>query len=134
MAPVARQEAKSITAGIAEALGCADVGISICLRSVSAEELLKASGGVAPAEGVIVDGDIIEGNPLDMIAAGKFSDVPLVLGDNAQEGNLFVYPPLIERFGGLNITTSEDLQCGARAVWSEEVAHRVLELYPPIAS
>jgi len=126
------EDVKKDTAAAAERLGCADMGLLACLRSVSPEALLNASNGTS--KGPVIDGDMIEADPLDVVAAGNFSDVPLVLGNNADEGNLWIYPPVLDAFGGLSTVTTEDLHCGAEYVWTADVAARVLKLYPAVAT
>ncbi|MHB9107125.1 MAG: carboxylesterase/lipase family protein [Armatimonadota bacterium] len=78
---------------IARALGCTDLA---ALRAKTAEELLQASN---PAQGLfgqgnkfrwVVDGWAIPDDPGLLYAAGKFSDVPLLIGTNANEGSVFL--------------------------------------------
>lgn len=78
---------------IARALGCADLA---ALRAKTADELLRTSN---PAQGLfgkgnkfgwVVDGWAIPDDPALLHAAGKFSDVPLLIGTNANEGSIFL--------------------------------------------
>jgi len=115
-------EASNGTAAYAEALGCSDDGIFACLSRASAESLVNAT---APPAWIVVDGDVLPAAPLDIIRSGEFNRVPLVIGNNAEEGNAFVVP--IQ-----TTVTADGLRRAAGKVFPAEVAARLLELYPVV--
>lgn len=70
-----------------------------CLRSLDIETLQKANyGSPFPGQahaphryfGPTVDGDMIQDYPSNLLAQGKFINVPLMVGDEPDEGTLFV--------------------------------------------
>ena len=109
---------------IARTLGCADLA---GLRAKTADELLQASN---PAQGLfgkgnkfgwIVDGWAIPDDPGVLYAAGKFSDVPLLIGTNANEGSIF-----LAQLPNLNLAT---YRMTVKALFGAD-ADAVLKLFP----
>lgn len=83
--------------GFAGAIGCADQSAA-CLRGKSATEVLAKQGNPTEA-GVAyslatVDGMILPWSQRAALTAGRFHRVPVLFGNNAQEGRLFVPPTL----------------------------------------
>jgi para-nitrobenzyl esterase len=76
---------------VAEAQGAAFLkGLGVAgvaqARALPAEAVLKAGGELSPT----LDGRVIAGNPYALYAAGRYNDVPVLIGTNADEGSLFV--------------------------------------------
>jgi para-nitrobenzyl esterase len=91
-------------ATFAMALGCNDAAnLLSCLRAKPVTNILNASpvnsAGLTDANGVdwfpVVDGYAIPKEPISSIVAGSFHQVPTLLGNNGNEGTLFLYmsPP-----------------------------------------
>lgn len=89
------ERAKAVVQGMLRELG---VGDPAALRTLPVEALLQAAqrllrtfqGGL-PFQPVL-DGATLPANPLETLAAGTWAGVPLLLGTNHDEGNLFVPP------------------------------------------
>jgi para-nitrobenzyl esterase len=79
---------------LATALSCTDL---TCVRGKTAEEVLKALPGrkalVGPGDSwfPLVDGALIPSTPLAAITSGSWANVPVILGTNANEGELFLF-------------------------------------------
>jgi para-nitrobenzyl esterase len=79
--------------------------IAIYLRAKSTDDLLKVSLAIrgpdnAPFRYVIEDGTVIPADPFGAIAAGNYRHVPVLEGNTAEEGKLFVplKPNTYDRF------------------------------------
>ena len=79
--------------------------IATYLRAKSLDDLLKASvairgPGNAPFRYIIEDGTVIPTSPFEAIAAGNYRHVPVLEGNMAEEGKLFVplKPNTFDRF------------------------------------
>jgi len=113
---------------IARLLGCADAPDPLtALRAKTADELLQAAN---PAQGLfgkgnkfgwVVDGQVIPDDPAMLYAAGKFSDVPLMIGTNANEGSIF-----LPQLPNLTVNTYRMM---VKAMFGED-AGAVLALFP----
>ena len=84
----------------AKALGCSDLA---CLRGKTSDDVLKALPlkkafffGTGASWGPNVDGKVLPKAPATLVAEGSLAKVPVVLGTNADEGDLFTL------LGGLN--------------------------------
>jgi para-nitrobenzyl esterase len=89
-------------ATLAAALGCkatlAPAALLACLRAASPTDLLDAvtvkGGGVQAPTGVdwlpVVDGFDLPDDPRKLFASGAFTKVPTLIGNNENEGTLFV--------------------------------------------
>jgi para-nitrobenzyl esterase len=79
--------------GFARAIGCADQSAA-CLRGKPAAEVLAKQGnpesGRVAYELATVDGLILPVSQRAALTAGRFHHVPVLFGNNAQEGRLFV--------------------------------------------
>jgi para-nitrobenzyl esterase len=88
-------------ADFAEALGCDsgdDADVRDCLRSASVAEVMEAlpaKEGFFFGEGVswgpVVDGELLEVQPVFGYLGGNYARVPVILGTNADEGTLFIF-------------------------------------------
>ncbi len=92
-ATVAQANARG--ASLITALGCDGADPIGCMRGKTAEEILMAQP-VGPTEitspngwGTHIDGLNLSGQPRDLLEAGSFADVPVILGSNADEGTIF---------------------------------------------
>ena len=84
---------------LAEIFGLGDKNNSLeSLRAVTAEKLVETA---SPGEGLavlkselqfgpVIDGWLLPGNPVGQIAGGNMHDLPLLVGANANEANLFL--------------------------------------------
>ncbi|MBU1671525.1 MAG: carboxylesterase family protein [Actinobacteria bacterium] len=84
---------------LVEELGLVDKSNSVSsLRAVTAEKLVETA---SPGEGLavlknelqfgpVIDGWLLPGNPVSQIAQGNVHDLPLLVGANANEANLFL--------------------------------------------
>ncbi|KAI5921997.1 Alpha/Beta hydrolase protein [Camillea tinctor] len=79
-------------------LGCAGTGPLACIKSKTAAEIQAANVNI-PYEGAasaplymwspVIDDDMITDYPYDSFAKGKFIKVPLIVGDDTNEGTVF---------------------------------------------
>ncbi len=105
LAALPEATADGFGATFAKALGCTGTGATLlsCLRGKSASAVLNAvpnlASGMSSANAVawlpVVDGYAIPTEPLQAFAAGSFTKVPTLLGNNKDEGTLFTFmsPP-----------------------------------------
>jgi len=84
------------------------------LRKLSADQIFKASGNGWP----IIDGYVIPDDQYQLYQAGKYHDVPLLIGTNSNEGGAFSRP-----------ITPEQYQAGIRQRFGSH-ADTILKLYP----
>ncbi len=92
-----RAEAEAQAKKLAAAVGCS-ASVPACLRSKSVNALLKAlplnedlaGGSTGVTWGPNVDGVTLAKQPLDLVRAGSFHKVPVLLGTNRDEGTLLV--------------------------------------------
>ncbi|MEZ4434526.1 MAG: carboxylesterase family protein [bacterium] len=111
---------------IITAAGCADApDIETCMRALGARELLEARPPIVEVAGrsdalqPYADGEILLGQPEDIIAAGQHNDVPIIIGANADETSTSTPP----------IATEAAYEAALRATLGP-LTDRVLELYP----
>jgi len=109
---------------MAQALGCTNL---TALRAKTAEELLQTAN---PAQGLfgkgvkfgwVVDGWAIPDDPALLYAARKYSDVPLLIGANADEGSIFM--------AQLPTQTVQTYRMTVKALFGPE-SDAVLKLFP----
>ena len=85
---------------IAVKLGCDTAAdVLAAMREKTADEVVKAAfTGYDPNAGIkmrpVIDGWAIPENPWSMFTDGKQKKVPFLIGTNAHEGSIFVYPDL----------------------------------------
>ncbi len=76
---------------LAKTLGCAGDDARPCLRALPAEKLAASLKGQRTLEFTAhVDGWFLPGRPSDLFGQGKFNRVPVLVGNNRDEGKLFV--------------------------------------------
>jgi para-nitrobenzyl esterase len=94
-----KDRAAELTSALLDKVGLGN-GQAERLRGWSAEELIAAQMAVGAERGIrlglapIVDGTTLPDSPGEIIAAGASAEVPLVIGTNRDEMNLFVMPLL----------------------------------------
>lgn len=85
-------EADARAEKFASQLGCT-ADVAACLRSKSVADILAAQGTVntdtAAYRQMVVDGTVLPEKQGTALAAGRIHKVPVLLGSNANEGNLF---------------------------------------------
>jgi len=107
-------------------LGCSDLA---CARGKTTDEILaKASGGGIGSTELgftpVIDGTVIPNAPQKLLGTGPASDVPFIVGANADEGNLFTTTIAIT-----NVTEYEAYVRGTYPSLGDEL----LKIYPASA-
>ncbi|MET4682511.1 carboxylesterase/lipase family protein [Brevundimonas faecalis] len=92
--PLKTAEARGVAA--ATALGLTDPDAA-ALRAVAPERLTAVEGAFGP----VVDGRLLDRDPISAFARGDFADVPLMIGVNSGEDSLLNYGGGLKRFGKL---------------------------------
>jgi cholinesterase len=94
-----------------------------CLRSLTSEQLHKAQ--VSQTWNPLIDGDFLTAYPSMLMAEGKFVHIPLLIGDNSDEGTSF-------GVSGLDNETAifNNLLLYRSYAISPPTARKLLELYP----
>ncbi|KAN0041845.1 hypothetical protein ACTFIV_004395 [Dictyostelium citrinum] len=130
-----KSQIRGISNRFSSKIGCNIEDID-CYRSKSPEEILKAQDEVANGFSgklldivtvwtPVADGDIILGQPLTMIRDGVLvNNVPLVIGETKDEGNLFVYWNFKEKISLHKYRNIVSLMFGSNT-------QLVLNKYPP---
>ena len=116
-----QERAEATGARVAEAVGCTDPATAAaCLRSKSAEELLRAWPGGA----FVVGGAELPRQPSEALATDQFHRVPLMMGNNLDEMRLYVSLDPATRH-----LTAEQYEALIREEYGAH-ADQVLALYP----
>jgi len=76
-------------AKFAEAVGCAGEKPLACLRAKPAQEVLRHESAM-PVTATQIDGYALTDQPLAVIQSGKYNRVPVMVGNNRDEGNMFL--------------------------------------------
>ena len=93
------------------------------LRALPAQKLLKATEGMAPPEfPSVIDGAFFPDAPLEVLAAGKGAQVPLMVGWNSEE------MPYLALFGN-QPPTPENYAAIVQELYGDQ-ADQILKLYP----
>jgi para-nitrobenzyl esterase len=113
--------------------------IAACLRGVPAEQLVTAlpmKVAMIYGEGYlwqpVVNGTTLPAQPLQLLEAGQFHQVPVLLGTNADEGAIFALAPLIPsgKSGALLLTDAEYQQI-IRETFGDERLQAIYARYNP---
>jgi para-nitrobenzyl esterase len=112
---------------LARDLGCTEGDVAACLRTRTPAQLLAASGvaldllephvGFAP----VTDGVVVPRAPAELLAAGQYPRMPVLLGSNKDEGTLFTLRAKIK---------TEEQYAEAVRKRSPHFAEQLLALYP----
>jgi len=134
--PTGKSRAQGVE--LAKAVGCERKGKVdlVCFRSKSAEELLRA----IPGDGVFglnagvqwaptIDGWFLDRQVGDAISAGMAADIPIMIGWNKDEGQMFQVPSFLPSGQPFDATTYPQV-LAAFAANDEAVARRIEEHYP----
>ena len=79
--------AETLEQPVVAALGCGSAtDVAACLRALPVETIVNSGLNVGP----LIDGVTVPGQPRDLIAAGSFNKVPLIIGTNRNEGTYFI--------------------------------------------
>lgn len=92
--PLKTAEARGVAAATALGLTNPDAA---ALRAVAPERLTAVEGAFGP----VVDGRLLDRDPISAFARGDFADVPLMIGVNSGEDSLLNYGGGLQRFGKL---------------------------------
>jgi para-nitrobenzyl esterase len=87
-------------------------------RKVPADDIVKATGPELAGFWPAADGDVLPGDQFALYQAGKYNDVPVLIGTNADEGSLFVRD-----------VTADQFKANTRAGYGD-YAGRILDAYP----
>jgi len=122
------QQAEGEGQKVVDAAGCTTAAdVLACLRALPAATLVKAAPGVVSVTGLDkglkygpnVDGWVLTGSPIDVIAESKHNHVPFVVGANSDETAL--YTPMV----GDAIAYEDMIRTQFPAI-----ADQLLQLYP----
>lgn len=112
-------DGESAAESLVAAVGCAaSPDVLQCLRNVPVASLLGAGGSFNP----IVDGGVLPDQPRALFAAGRFNNVPYILGSNTDEGTLF--------FIGARPVTTQVAYLAALHDNFGDIADQVADVYP----
>ncbi|KAH3732160.1 carboxylesterase family protein [Pelomyxa schiedti] len=111
---------------IANTAGCASNTLS-CMRAIDVASLvaLSASNTWNP----VVDGTQIVGSPRQVLQSGGYSNVPVLLGTNRDEGTLFIYGQVTSTLTAAAYTLIVQQYYFPG---NTDLSTRALELYPPL--
>ncbi len=120
---------------LANALSCTTSGsIMSCLRAASVTDVLTALplrpadfGPVGESWSPTIDGVTLPTSPLDAVNVGRFAKVPLIMGTNLNEGDLFDY--LYQSATGAPMSSS-DLRTLLGSVFGSTVIDQIAAQYP----
>ncbi|MEB3766941.1 carboxylesterase/lipase family protein [Acinetobacter sp. MD2] len=119
----------------AKNLGCSGTDDLSCLRKKTAKQIMQAKpnrSGITGKEGwsPMVGGDLLPISPLQAFKSGQTAQVPMLVGTNANEGDLFA---MLFSFNTKGMTTVKNLQKGVSDMLdSPELAEKAMTLYQPI--
>ncbi|CBQ67569.1 related to Lipase 2 precursor [Sporisorium reilianum SRZ2] len=136
--PTVEQSFKSL----AEGVGCTSGSLLECLRKVDATKvqsvaaaLSAKAGGTLPIPGALawlplVDYELITDYPSVNLAQGKLADIPIIQGNNLDEGTLF---------GQKQLNSSDQFETWVRSAaviyntsYTEQALQQIFKLYPDI--
>ncbi|TKY90404.1 hypothetical protein EX895_000402 [Sporisorium graminicola] len=136
--PAVEQSFKSLAAGV----GCTSGSLLECLRKANATDIQTAAaalsataGGKFPIAGALawlplVDYELITDYPSVNLPQGKLADIPVIQGNNLDEGTLFAQKQL---------NSSADFESWVRSAaviyntsYTEQALQQVYKLYPDI--
>ncbi|EFA76380.1 cAMP-regulated D2 protein precursor [Heterostelium album PN500] len=113
-----------------------------CLKDLSAAEITKIQNemrqtlnltnpiGTITQWTPVIDGPVIPSQPLDAFEQGNFNHVPVILGENVDEGDVFVYPFFKLKLA--KIIYNQIVNTIFRK-YSSEIKNQVLDLYPGVS-
>ncbi|MFG2004241.1 carboxylesterase/lipase family protein [Spirillospora sp. NPDC048911] len=115
-----KAQAESNGTAFARSVGCSDPSTVVtCLRAKPTSELLDASTRFQPS--LVNGGDSLPVPPADAVAAGRFAQVPVVVGATRDEGRTFAL--------GFAGSTPAQYEAWVRAIFGAR-ADEVLRRYP----
>ncbi len=79
----------------AAALGCTGANVAACLRQKTAAEILAVDKGASVSTSH-VDGYVLTDKPIELIKAGEYNQVPVIVGSNKDEIKIMLF------LGGIN--------------------------------
>lgn len=92
--PLKTAQERGVSAATALGLDTTDVA---ALRAIAPEHLTSVEGAFGP----VIDGRLLDCDPISAFARGDFADVPLMIGVNSGEDSLLNYGGGLKRFGQL---------------------------------
>lgn len=125
--PRARESAEQMGVRLAEKLGCTGPDVLVQLRAKTADELLTGidpdvlPGGQGDKFNPVIDGYVLPMHPLGAFEAGEQQDVPLIIGSNGEDGNVFTDRLPIRSLAGYRLAV--------RTLFGTS-ADRVLKFFP----
>jgi para-nitrobenzyl esterase len=125
-------DSEQTDAAVVQSVGCDTASdVAACLRALPAATLVQARkvpvdvanlGGLA--YGPNVDGYVLPGEPLALIGAGTFNQVPFVVGSNADETAGLAPPPIAD---------AAAYETALTKMYGATIAQAVLQEYPASA-
>ncbi|HZU75187.1 MAG TPA: carboxylesterase family protein, partial [Dehalococcoidia bacterium] len=123
---------ESRDAPLADNTGCSSAAdVAACLRGLTAAQVVQAlpvNVDVAAGGDTIfrptIDGYVLTGSPLAVIAAGQGNHVPMVIGSNANETGAAI---------STSIRTADDYRAAVEQRFGAALAARLLQEYPASA-
>lgn len=122
-----RESAEAMGGRLAGKLGCTGPDVLAQMRAKTAEELLTGidpdilPGGKGDKFNPVVDGHVLPMHPLAAFEAGGQQDVPLIIGSNGEDGNVFTDRLPIRSLAGYRLAV--------RTLFGTS-ADRVLKFFP----
>ena len=104
--------------------GCEGKDVLSCLRAIPAKKLFrKYKASKFPVSGY-VDGYVLPQLPIELIKKGEFNQVPVIVGNNRDEMNLFLIP------AGYYLLPGFIIKSILKKALGEELYQEVEQLYP----
>ncbi|MEB3754081.1 carboxylesterase/lipase family protein [Acinetobacter sp. MD2(2019)] len=129
-----QQTAEQGGLSFAKNLGCTGNNDLSCLRKKSAKQIMQAKAsrsGITGKNGwsPMIGGDVLPISPLQALKNAQTAKVPMLVGTNANEGDLFAILFSAKTKG---VTTRKNLQDGvAEMLNSPELAEKAMTIYQP---
>lgn len=123
----APEVARAAGEAFAVAAGCPDPATQLdCLRAKSPEEVLRAQQASSPGGGAVVGNRVVPESPAVLLAQGRLTDKPVVVGGTSDESQQSVFGNYDHKGNPLTEQTYADL---VRATYPA-AAEEVLATYP----
>jgi para-nitrobenzyl esterase len=136
--PLATAQAKGVSFAVAAGCGSgADEATAKCLRNLTSKQIYNLAGTQASApsysSNIILDGEILPGRFVDLIAAGKFNKMPVMSGLTIDEQNFSLGISQYFRPGQTPATETDyenRIAAYGAANFPEGTQQKVRKLYP----
>jgi len=121
VAPIERGQKGSRS--LAEKMDCDGPDIVQCMRDLGPDRLLnfKSTDFRAMAH---VDGHMLKDVPLELIKQGKFNKVPVIVGSNRDEANIYHNAPI-----GVDLITTWQIKYELGKMFGKERVPKIMDIY-----